>query len=99
MTTQRLRVVVALAAATAALCLLLHAPWTHRGGSEPIETRYAGRASVFGDGPSPANSRVGGAQWGYTIATAELAVELAAILGVAGILLLVISPSRDDRAP
>jgi hypothetical protein len=81
MNVQRFRLVVALAAAVAVLCLLLFAPWvTHSQG----HTYFRGRASVFGHGPQ-------GVGW---IATGELAVEVGAVLGVAGLLLAVIPRPR-----
>ena len=82
-TVQRLRVAVALAAAATVVCLLLYAPWVVGSGSS---TRPCGRASVFGHGPHP----------GYNgwIATGELAVEVGAVLGVAGLLLVVIPKPR-----
>ena len=84
LTAQRLRVVVALAAAAAVVCLLLFAPWvTHWEG----RTRSCGRAPVFGRGPESCRP------WTW-IATGELAVEVGAVLGVAGLLLVVIPKPR-----
>jgi hypothetical protein len=84
---QRLRVAVALAAAAAVVCLLLFAPWVvvtsdHR-------AYPCGRASVFGSGPKWPDGGYRGC-----IATGELAVEVGAVLGVAGLLLLVIPKPR-----
>jgi len=104
LTAQRLRVVVALAAAVAVVCLLLFAPWVV--GSGP-GLRPCGRASVFGRGPAEKTDsgrhltpyylgqRVASAPQHYgRIATGELAVEVGAVLGVAGLLLLVIPKPR-----
>jgi len=91
-TTQRLRVAVALAATAAALCILFNAPWAwHDGG----ETRDHGRASVFSRGPvgrNPTYPYLYASK--YCIATGELAVELGAVFAIAGLLLLVIPKPR-----
>jgi len=84
---QRLRVAVALAGAAAVVCLLLFAPWV------VVDTEHRtypwGRASVFGRGPEWPD---GGHR--ACIATGELAVEVGAVFGVAGLLLLVIPKAR-----